>query len=197
MTTESLPHFPKLNTLNYQSWESDMSTFLMKKGYWRIVKNPLPDTKPKDDAPAIALWEDKVDKAAGEILSGIERDLRTSLMKHRDDPHTLWTKIAETCLNKQAGSCYNAYHALFSASKQENETALSLMNRIAQLAEDTRNLRPTTWTITHLDDELETMALLRALPDEEYAHLKANLLLVDNLTKDKVQSAIRTSEVNR
>ncbi|KDQ11439.1 hypothetical protein BOTBODRAFT_637441, partial [Botryobasidium botryosum FD-172 SS1] len=107
-------------------------------------------------------------------------------MKHHDNPHVLWMKIAETCLNKQAGSRYNAYHALFSASKQENETALLLMNRIAQLAKDTRNLCPTTWTIANLDDKLETMALLQALPDEEYAHLKANLLLVDNLTKDKV-----------
>ncbi|KDQ07216.1 hypothetical protein BOTBODRAFT_72635, partial [Botryobasidium botryosum FD-172 SS1] len=103
-----------------------------------------------------------------------------------DDPNILWTKIEEMCLNKQAGSRYNAYHALFSATKQENETALSLMNRVAQLALDTRNLRPSTWTIKDLDDELETMALLHALPDDEYTHLKANLLLAENLTKVKV-----------
>jgi hypothetical protein len=45
-----------------------------------------------------------------------------------------------------------------------------------------QNLHPANFTIEQLDEELQCMALIRALPDE-YHHLSSNLLLVEKLDK--------------
>jgi len=47
-----------------------------------------------------------------------------------------------------------------------------------------------------LDDELQCMALIRALPDE-YRHLSSNLLLADKLDKGVILQAFRSEELNR
>jgi len=57
------------------------------------------------------------------------------------------------------------------------------------------NLRPKFFTIDKLDDELQCMALIRALP-EEYRHLSSSLLLIDKLDKATILEAFRSNELN-
>ena len=57
------------------------------------------------------------------------------------------------------------------------------------------NLYPKFFTIDKLDDELQCMALIRALP-EEYRHLSSSLLLIDKLDKATILEAFRSNELN-
>ena len=59
-----------------------------------------------------------------------------------------------------------------------------------------QNLRPNNFTIDNLDEELQCMALIRALP-EDYRHLSTSLLLMDKLDKSVIMQAFRSEELNR
>src|SRR5215510_55733 len=58
------------------------------------------------------------------------------------------------------------------------------------------NLRPSEFTMEMLDDELQCMAMIRALP-EEYRHVASSLLLMEKLDKDLILQAFRAEELNR
>jgi len=51
------------------------------------------------------------------------------------------------------------------------------------------------FTLEKLDDELQCMALIRALP-EEYSHFSISLLLLDSLDKKKIIQAFCSEELN-
>src|SRR6267378_4252897 len=68
--------------------------------------------------------------------------------------------------------------------------------RIEKAMQTIKNLRPTTFTIEQLDEELQCMALIHALP-EEYRHLSSSLLLIDKLDKSVIMQAFRSEEQNR
>ena len=68
--------------------------------------------------------------------------------------------------------------------------------RIEKAMATIQNLRPSSFTIDMLDEELQCMALIRALP-EDYRHLSTNLLLMDKLDKTTILQAFRSEELNR
>lgn len=53
------------------------------------------------------------------------------------------------------------------------------------------------YTLEMLDDELSTMAMLHALPCEDYASFISSILLLNGLTKDAVLEAFRTEKTQR
>jgi hypothetical protein len=55
--------------------------------------------------------------------------------------------------------------------------------RLEKAMQAIQNLHPANFTIEQLDEELQCMALIRALPDEYHHHLSSNLLLVEKLDK--------------
>jgi hypothetical protein len=57
-------------------------------------------------------------------------------------------------------------------------------------------LRPKDFTLEKLDEELQCMAIIRALP-EDYKHLSASLLLMPSLDKETILQAFRSEELNR
>ena len=69
-------------------------------------------------------------------------------------------------MQKRPGTRFNTYNALLSLSKQEDESLSSLAHRALQLRSDMLALRPMSYTLTNLDDELVLMALIRSLPPE-------------------------------
>ena len=60
---------------------------------------------------------------------------------------------------------------------------------------DIVNLRPAGFTLDQLDEELQAMALVRALPGD-YKHLSSNLLMHDKLNKDIVLEAFLATQLN-
>lgn len=59
-------------------------------------------------------------------------------------------------------------------------------------------LRPATgYDIKKLDEELTIMAMIRALPCEEYSSFISSVLLLTTLSKDSILDVFRTEETQR
>ena len=158
--------FPKLTNRNYQQWRLDMEA--------RLRTLELRD------------YNARVDSAAGEIWNCVEREQQTHLEAIRDDPEAMWRKLESVHMQKRPGTRFNTYNALMSLSKSEDESLSTLSTRASQLKSDMKALRPPSFDISKLDDELVLMALIRALP-AEYNALRQTLLLDDSLTLEKLQ----------
>ena len=183
--------FPKLTNRNYQQWRLDMEARLRTLGAMRIVQGTesRPSfTPPLDSGERRELrdYDARVDSAAGEIWNCVEREQQTHLEAIRDDPEAMWRKLESVHMQKRPGTRFNTYNALLSLSKSEDESLSTLSTRASQLKSDMKALRPPSFDISKLDDELVLMALIRALP-AEYNALRQTLLLDDSLTLEKLQ----------
>jgi len=90
-------------------------------------------------------------------------------------------------MQKQSGTRFNAYDDQFSIRKHEEEDLQSLINCVDDAVHCICDLWSIGFTLDKLDDELATMALIRALPDD-YNLFVSSLLLKDDLDKITVQN---------
>ena len=184
----------RLNETNYTTWSKEMAAKLRKKGLWRLVAGER--SKPDPLEAGYDSWLEDSEKAAGDIYLCLDPQQRVHIEGLEDDPISMWSTLASVHLHKQAGTRFNAYSDLFNIVKKEDESLQSLMNRTGLAMTSIKNLRPKEYTLSSLDDELEIMTLVRALPNE-YSNFSSALLLKDNLTKSAVQEAFKNEEANR
>ena len=78
----------------------------------------------------------------------------------------------------------------------DDRSLQSLMNRVDTAIQHIKDLRPATFDLATLDDELASMALIRALPDE-FSTFALSLLLQDKLEKTTIHQAFVTEESQR
>ena len=90
--------------------------------------------------------------------------------------------------SSHAEEAWNLIQCVFSIRKRNDEDLQSLINRVDDSVHRIRNLRSTGFTLDQLDDELASMTLIRALPDD-YNAFVSSLLLKDDLDKIAVQNA--------
>ena len=193
-SSKGLPKIKPLSNSNYPEWSGEMRAWLMRNGLWRLVSGKLP--KPIREADEILKWETKAEKVAGEIYLLVENDQRVHFRGKEDDPIEMWKLLEAAHLSKKPGARFNAYDDLFSIRKQDSESLVDVGVRLEKAMQAIQNLRPANFTIEQLDEELQCMALIRALPDE-YRHLSSNLLLVEKLDKAMILQAFRSEELNR
>jgi hypothetical protein len=190
MASSSLPTFAKLNASNYPTWCGEMQAWLRSQGVWCIVsgqsKAPTISSPPKDgEEAALNTWYLKSDKAAGYIYLAVDENQKIHFATISDDSVKMWAALAAVHLQKRPGARFNAYDDLFSIRKQEEETLQSLMNRVETAINHIQDLRPKDFTLSSLDDELASMTLIRALPDE-FSMFASSLLLLDKLEKSTI-----------
>ena len=130
----------------------------MKNGLWRLVSGK--ETKPKDEQ-ALAKWEAKAERAAGEIYLLVENDQRIHFCGFEEEPINMWELLEKAHLSKKPGARFNAYDDLFSIYKESNETLMDLGVCIEKAMATIQNLCSTGFTIEMLDEELQCMALIR------------------------------------
>ena len=148
------------------------------------------------DVEAYQKWQERYDKGAGEIYLAIEEDQRHHLGGVVDDPKKMWELLERGNQSKKPGTRFNAYDDLFSVRKQDDEDLESLISRISDKMRAIKDLRPPAFTIDTLDDELHSMALIRALP-KEYESFVSSLMLIDNLDRTTIYEAFRNEQQNR
>ena len=165
----------------------------MRNGLWGVVSGKV--SQPISDSDALAKWETKKEKAAGEIFLAVESDQRVHFRGLEDEPKAMWDKLEEAHLHKKPGARFNAYDQLFSIHKADDESLLDVATKVERAMANIKNLRPKGFTLDMLDDELLCMAMIRALP-EGYSNLTSNLLLVDKLDKNIIIQAFRSEELN-
>ena len=171
-----------------------MQAWLMSKELWMLVNNdePCPDDSSKDSKLA---WQKRAQKAAGELFLSVEPDQKSHFHGILSDPIRIWNTLRDVHMSKKPGARFNAYDSLFSIRKQPDESLQSLCARIDASMQTIQDLCPTAFTLKEMDDELHSMALIRALPDE-YKSLSQSLMLLDDLNKTKIREAFLVEETN-
>ena len=114
-----------------------------------------------------------------------------------DSAPDMWEKLEDTFNQKNPGSRFNAYDDLFSIRLGEEETVMSLITRVDEGLTRIQGLRSSGFDLEQNDEDLAIMALLRALPTEEFQSFTGPLLNKSNLTADTVRVSLRNLEINR
>jgi len=195
------PEFKKLGPNNYPQWCGEMEAWLRANQLWRLVSGAsLKPNCPADASEALQTkaedWENKSDKASGWLYLMVEEDQRVHFKGIKDDPVAIWKKLESIHMVKRAGVRFNAYDDLFSIRKKEDESLQSLTNRIDSAVLTIQNLRPKDFTLAKLDEELLSMTMIRALPDD-YDNFVSSVLLLDKLDKEVIIQAFQTEETQR
>ena len=105
----------------------------------------------------------------------------------------MWSKLENIHLQKCPGTQFNAYDALFSIHKADDETLPALMTRAEKAMQDIKAPHPPNFTLDMLDKELQCMTLIHALP-ADYNPFASSILFFDTFDLDKLQSAFHNEE---
>lgn len=178
-----------------------MQAWLRSQGVWRIVDATslaptLASAPTEAQTAAFEAWALKSDKAAGWMYLSVEDDQKIHLKGIEGDPVKMWAALRDVHMQKRPGMRFNAYDDLFSIRKQEDENLQTLMNRVDTAIRRIQDLRPNDFDLAKLDEELASMAMIRALPDE-FSNFASSLLLMDKLDKATIQQAFVTEESQR
>jgi hypothetical protein len=117
----------------------------------------------------------------------VEPNQRVHFRGIKDDPVKIWGVLEGVHMQKQPGTHFNAYNDLFCIRKRDDEDLQSLINHVDDALHRIRDLRSIGFTLDKLDNELASMTLIRALPDD-YNLFVSSLLLKDDLDKMTVQN---------
>ena len=97
--------FPKLTNRNYQQWRLDMEARLRTLGALRSVQGT--ESRPAFVSPLDAGerrnlrdFDNRVDLAAGEIWTCVEREQQTHLEAIQDNPEAMWVKLESVNMQK-------------------------------------------------------------------------------------------------
>ncbi|KZT18336.1 hypothetical protein NEOLEDRAFT_1080519, partial [Neolentinus lepideus HHB14362 ss-1] len=193
--------FPALGERNYGSWADDMEAYLKTLDLWDVTDDPTAAPLPVDATnlrteermKEVRDWEKCKGQASGQIWLAVEDGQKVHVKDVKNDPVKMWLKLKEVDVQQKPGTHFNAYDALLGLRKLEGESLASLMARADKAISDIRALRPKDFTIESLDNDLASMALIRALP-AEYNNFVSSLLLLDSLDLSKLQSAFQNEE---
>jgi hypothetical protein len=159
-------------------------------------------------------FHDRQEKAAGDILAHLSRSQRTHVVDRQDGPAWMWAMLKSVHLQQVPGMRFSVYNDLFSIVKGPEETLPAVASRIEEAIARVIKLRPkqvtevstspggftqTTcdYTIGDLNNELTLMAMLRALPCEEYADFVLLLMWQKDLTHTNVEAAFQVEQTER
>ena len=109
----------------------------------------------------------------------------------------MWNRLASLHQVESPASRFIAYNELFSINLQDGESLTSLISRVETATQNLKQLRPSMYTLANLDDELSSMALIRALPFEAYGNFRSSLLLMADVSYRTVKSAFLQEARNR
>src|SRR5271156_4607481 len=180
-----------------------MEAYLSTKELWEYVDGTTPKSIPADSAnptaeetKELAAWKRKAAKASGEIWLAIDDSQKVHVKDLKGNPQEMWKKLEGIHVQRKPGTHFNAYESLLSIRKRDDESLSDLMTRASKACQDIKALRPSTFTLDDLDNELLSMALICALP-ADYNNFASSLLLLDSLSIDKLKSAFHNEESQR
>ncbi|KAJ7747400.1 hypothetical protein DFH07DRAFT_831006, partial [Mycena maculata] len=145
----------------YSEWKSDAKAYLRHKEVFGCCLTASTDVVANE-------------KCAGILWGMLSKDVKPLVKQYEDDPKALWENLDSTFSPRKAGARFNAYKTLTSIHLREDETLLSLTGRVSSAMRLLTESRPTTFSLDDADEELQSVVLLMALPDEGlYSVLKA------------------------
>jgi hypothetical protein len=223
-TTITSANPPHLKEDNYHSWEPLMAAYLCSCGEYRLVsgmlQRPSPpsllvaaiDTQGNDIAFTVdqqmhnsklqTSYDDKMEKynalhekACGDIMKFIAPSQRVHVKGLEGNAPGMWAALIAVHLQQAPGTQFSAYNELFGIVKGPNESLTHLVSRVSDAMGCIQELRPATnFDIVKLNEELQLMAMLRALPRAEYGDFTSSLMRTKKLTLTHAKAAFHVEE---
>ncbi|KAG1787608.1 uncharacterized protein HD556DRAFT_1434386 [Suillus plorans] len=156
------------------------------------------DSPPASQAEEQAKWDQKQDKAVGELFLHCSADQRLHFEDVQDDPIKIWTTLESTHVQQLPATCFNAWNDFFTIRKRPDESLSTLIARIEEGMAKIQRLRPQDSSkpysrLSDLDAELVSMAMIRAL-GENYAQFASSLILLKSLDQKELKAAFLAEE---
>ncbi|KZV81310.1 hypothetical protein EXIGLDRAFT_592249, partial [Exidia glandulosa HHB12029] len=91
-----------------------------------------------------------------------------------NDPIAFMSRLETRFADQRPGKRFHALEVQLAVRKKLGEKLMELYDRIHVLSYERKRLRPSTFTLQELDDDIDIFCLLRALP-EEYGPLRTSI----------------------
>jgi hypothetical protein len=108
------------------------------------------------------------EEAASDIYIHLSQSQCAHVRGIEDDPIAMWDKLSSIHSQQVPSMRFGVYNELLSVTKQPDESLQSVVGRVSKALVCIQELRPESFTIVQLDEELAIMAMLRALPRDVY-----------------------------
>lgn len=195
--------FPNLHAGNWNHFAPSFEAYMCIKGlfgHFDGTEEP-PEQVDPGEPTRLEKKETKAylqarSSAAGYLWLCIDESQRAHISLLMGKPTAMWSKLKDIHQQQKPGTRFNAYDALFSIRKDDGESLSTLVGRVSQAIQDIKALRPERFTIDQLDEELQSMTLIRALPSD-YDNFVSSVLLLHSLSLDKLVAAFHTEEMQR
>jgi hypothetical protein len=148
-------------------------------------------------------WAEKDEKAQGNLLAHISTSQRVHLAE-ADTAYAMWQVLVAVHVQQVPGMRFSAYNDLFSITKGAEETLPAVASCVEIALACVRKLRPETITgddgkprvygVKDLEDKLVLMAMLRALPRNEYADFVLSLMRTKDLDRHAVEAVFQIEQ---
>jgi hypothetical protein len=160
----------------------------------------------RDYNTKLEAWAEKDEKAQGDLLAHISTSQPVHLAE-ADTAYAMWQALVAVHVQQVPGTRFSAYNNLFSITKGAEETLPAVASRVEIALARVRELRPETITgdngkprvygVKDLEDKLALMAMLRALPRDEYADFVSSLMRTKDLDRCAVEAAFQIEQTER
>jgi transposase InsO family protein len=151
-------------------------------------------------------WFDKDKKARGDLQAHVLVTQRVHI-EEESTAYAMWQALIKMHVQQVPGMCFNTYNNMFLIAKAPGEDLTSVAARAKQALARVQELRPATVTdstgasiaygIQHLDNELALMAMLCALPRDEYGDFVSSLMHTKDLSCKDVEAAFQVEQTER
>jgi hypothetical protein len=126
----------------------------------------------------------------------VERGQRAHFKDVQDDPFAIWARLEAAHLTKPPTEYFNAYANFFGIALGPGESLSSVILRIDEAFQKIVNLCPASFTLSDLDDELQSMAMIQALTPE-FSSFHSSLMMQKEIKREALVTAFRVEETNR
>jgi hypothetical protein len=218
---------PSLKENNWHAWELLMTAYRRSCGEYHLVAGQLAYPSPPqllvEGATAAGIpitltldqqmhnlklqtsYDNKMEKydtlpekACGDIMKFIAPSQRVHVKGLEGNAPGMWAALIAVHLQQAPGTRFSAYNELFGIVKEPNKSLTHLVSRVSDAMGRIQGLRPAAdFDIVKLDEELQLMAMLRALPRAEYGDFTSSLMRTEKLTLTHAKAAFHVKETER
>jgi hypothetical protein len=151
-------------------------------------------------------WFNKDEKVRGDLQAHVLVTQRVHI-EGESTAYAMWQALIKVHIQQVPGMHFNTYNNMFLIAKAPGEDLTSVAACAKQALTRVQELCPTTVTdstgasiaygIQHLDDELALMAMLRALPCDEYGDFVSLLMCTKDLSHKDIEAAFQAEQTKR
>ena len=188
------------NPSNYAEWAPHAEALLKTRQEWLVTtrRYPEPEHADPDNPTRQELidwhdWHETCDSAAGTLFLIIDNSQQELMKSIRSDPEAIWDKLVAHHQQQKPAPRFAAYDQFFNIRKEENESLSDLVSRVSKQMSSIKALRPSHFGLSRLEEELQCMALIRALP-EDYRNFVSSIFLLDQISLSSLTAAFHNEE---